>query len=435
MLKSVMDCVEYWAKRDIVHMARLAPSIPPVVLDFRSRVAFRDVARWVAKNSPYYQQKFTERNIDPSRLRRVEDLRDFFTWPEDVQQAPESFLCRPPQLVFETSGTTGSPKRTYFSYPEIDRISRYEACALYYCGVRSSDRVLSTFDQGFWVTGPVTEATLRHLNVFGSVVGKLDLHDAFRRIRNDRYTVLMADPTWLSGLTDVARQASSVPKLKLILCGGDRLPECNRKYAQNIWNCPVLQGYGTTETGGVIASECLQRDGLHLDTFNLLVEIVDPDPEGFGEIVVTTLSRRVMPLIRYRTRDVARFTGGDCVCGAKVPRISALRTRRDEIVVMGAGNIYPLLLERLVERVPNWPRLWRASVRQQDGRDLLEFQVEKNGSTSPRYLEEKIKDQIRDQQPGMWANLQCSMYRVRVVETAPDGFPQGRKMRRLVDER
>src|SRR5262249_47515538 len=156
-----------------------------------------------------------------------------------------------------------------------------------YQGVRSKDRILCTFDQGFWVTGPMTEATLRHLNVFGSVVGKLPADEALRRIRSDRYTVLLTDPTWLVSLTDAARQSGDVPRLKFILCGGDRLPERTRGDAQTVWGCPVLQGYGTTETGGVIGGECMERDGMHIDEFNLLVEIEEKDADGFGEIVVT----------------------------------------------------------------------------------------------------------------------------------------------------
>lgn len=471
MVKTILDGIDSLSTRNLASMTRIARLVPESLMEFRARLAFNELIRWAAEKSPHYRKKFAEHNIDPACVHDISDLKDFFTWPEEVQEDPESFLCAPPHLVFETSGTTGTPKRAYFSYQEIERLARYEACALYYLGARSLDRILCTFDQGFWVTGPVTEAALRHLNVFGSVVGKLDPQDAFERIQRDRYTILMADPTWLQSLTEVARQAQRVPPLKLILCGGDRLPEVNRREAERVWNCPVLQGYGTTETAGVVATECLQRDGLHLDPFNLKVEIVEKDDTGFGEIVVTTLTRRVMPLIRYRTRDVARFVEGTCACGAKVPRISTLKARRDEMVIMGAGNLYPLMLERLLERIPGWAGLWQvavlqepvagnraASVREraansglrsaggklsglgssgggrQELTDILEFRVVADGHISLPDLEQRIKEQIRRQQPGMWANLQCGMYQVRVVE-AKQQFMRHRKVRCLVDER
>ena len=424
-----MNAIDSWTTRSIPRMAQVAPIVPSGILNFRARLALKETLAWAALRSPYYREKL------PARIRGAEDLKDFYTSPEEVQENPVQFLCSAPHLVFETSGTTGRPKRAYFSYDEIDRLARYEACALYYNGVRSGDRILCTFDQGFWVTGPMTEATFRHLNVFGSVSGKMPPGEALCRIREDRYNILLADPTWLVSLTDAAREAGSIPKMKFILCGGDRLTERARAYAQEVWQCPVIQGYGTTETGGVIGGECLERDGLHLDEFNLIIEIVDRDSEGYGEIVVTTLTRRVMPLIRYRTRDVARMIEGPCRCGSTIRRISTLKARRDEMVVMGAGNIYPLLLEKLIEPISPWPKLWQAIVRQRDGRDVLEFRVALNGHARTEELKTGIEEQIRIQQPGMWANLQCSMYRVDVSPMAPEQFPQTRKARLLVDER
>jgi len=433
MLDRIARGMDFLLTRSIPRMAQIAPIVPPGVISFRSRLELQALIRWVAQRSPHYRAKFLEHKVDPAGVRDIEDLK-FFTYPEEVQRDPESFLCAPAHQVFETSGTTGRPKRAYFSHREIDQLARYEACALYYFGVRPGDRILCTFDQGFWVTGPVTEATFRKLNVFGSVAGKLDPADALERITRDHYSILMADPTWLLSLTDVCRSAGEAPRLKLIYCGGDRLAESTRRYCESIWRCPVLQGYGTTETGGVFASECMQRNGMHVDAFNLIVEIIEPDEDGFGELVVTTLNRRVMPLLRYRTRDVAQLIPGRCPCGATVPRISPLRARRDEMVVMGAGNIYPLLLERLVEGIQGWPRSWYAAVVREDGRDLLEFRVEANGATATPELEQKIRDSIRGQQPGMWANHECRMYRVRVVQ-GKGLTAQGRKVRRLIDER
>ena len=437
MFSRMLDAVDSLSTHSIPRMAALAPVVPPRILNLRARMAFKESIAWAGSRSAYYRTKFAAHRIDATRIRSIGDLGDFYTWPEDVQNDPDQFLCAPPQLVFETSGTTGTPKRAYFSYAEIERLSRYEACALYYQGVRSDDRILCTFDQGFWVTGPVTEATFRHLNVFGSVVGKMPTEEALRRIRNDRYTVLLTDPTWLVTLTDTARHAGSTPQLKFILCGGDRLSDRTRNDAQKVWGCPVLQGYGTTETGGVIAGECMERDGMHIDEFNLMVEIVEKDSDGFGEIVVTTLSRRVMPLIRYRTRDVARMIETACRCGSTIRRISTLKARRDEMVVMGAGNIYPLMLEKLVEPIPNWPGVWQVVVFQHDGHDVLEFRIARNGAAlaSADQLRHSVEDQIRLQQPGMWSNLQCSMYRIGVAAVPAERFVATRKVRRLIDER
>ena len=93
----------------------------------------------------------------PKRVRRPEDLGDIFTTPEDLRTLPaEDFLCREPELVFETTGTSGGPKRVYYSYEELDFAARYEAAALYENGVRPGDRVVCTFDAGYWISSWVS---------------------------------------------------------------------------------------------------------------------------------------------------------------------------------------------------------------------------------------------------------------------------------------
>ena len=119
--------------------------------------------------------------------------------------------------------------------------------------------------------------------------------------------------------------------------------------------------------------ECKTREGYHIDEFNFLFEIVDPDSEGYGELVMTTLSRRTMPLIRYRMRDVTRFIDEPCPCGATLRRISRIKGRRDEMVVMGAGNMHPEIFERVLHDIEGVAENWQVAVKQQGIRDILEF--------------------------------------------------------------
>ena len=114
-------------------------------------------------------------------------------------------------------------------------------------------------------------------------------------------------------------------------------------------------------------------DGYHLDDFNIYFEIVDPDEEGYGELVATTLARRTMPFIRYRVQDVTRFIDAPCPCGAPLRRIERIRGRRDEMVVMGAGNMYPEIFERILHDVGGIAENWQVVVRQEGLHDVLEF--------------------------------------------------------------
>jgi phenylacetate-CoA ligase len=197
----------------------------------------------------------------------------------------------------------------------------------------------------------------------------------------------------------------------------------------------VILGYGSTEQGGGAGMECLRHDGYHVDEFNFLFEIVDPDPQGYGELVVTTLSRRTMPLIRYCVRDVTRFLEEPCSCGATLRRIAKIHARRDEMVVMGAGNMYPEVFERVLHDVDGVSENWQVSVRQEGIHDILEFRLELANGINPATVENAVRKNLEARYPDVWANYLCGMYRLEFRIFPLGSLGQGRKPRRLMDER
>ena len=197
----------------------------------------------------------------------------------------------------------------------------------------------------------------------------------------------------------------------------------------------MILGYGSTEMGGGAGMECLERHGYHVDEFNLLFEILDPDSEGYGELVVTTLARRTWPLIRYRVRDITRFLDGPCPCGTTVRRLAPIRGRRDEMVVMGAGNMYPEIFEKVLCGVPGFSENWQVAVRQEGLRDILEFRLELTNGASAPAVEEEVRNNLETRYPDVWDNQVCGMYRLAFRFCTPGTLVHGRKRKRLVDER
>jgi phenylacetate-CoA ligase len=181
--------------------------------------------------------------------------------------------------------------------------------------------------------------------------------------------------------------------------------------------------------------ECLRRAGYHLDEFNFWFEIIEPDAEGYGELVVTTLSRRTMPLIRYRVRDITRWVEEPCPCGATLRRIEKIRGRRDEMVVMGAGNMYPEIFEGVLHDVEGISDNWQVAVRQEGLHDVLEFRTELSDRITPAAVENAIRENLRSRYPDVWANQGCGMYRLAFRFLPSGTLGQARKPRRLVDER
>jgi phenylacetate-CoA ligase len=423
LIGNSVPALVYWGKRT-----------PPWVVQGIRAEAFRRIVKYTAKHQRFFARKLRERGLDPAHVRRPEDLGDIFTTPEDLRTLPaEEFLCGKPEVVFETTGTSGGPKRVYYSYQELDFAARYEAAALYENGVRPGDRVVCTFDAGYWLSSWVTFLACKSLGVFCSAIGKPHPREVYARLGTYCYNVMVADPTWLVSLSEIAEKQGSFP-LRLIMAAGDRMTDIYRRYVESVWSCPVILAYGSTEQGGA-GMECRRQDGYHLDDFNLYFEILEPDEKGYGELVVTTLARRTMPFIRYRVRDVTRFIEVTCPCGAPLQRIERIRGRRDEMVVMGAGNMYPEIFERILHDVEGLAENWQVAVRQEGLHDILEFRLELTNGVNPSTVEAAVRAKIQSLYPEVWANHLCGMYRLSFRFLPPGSLEQARKRRRLIDER
>ncbi|RLG42369.1 MAG: phenylacetate--CoA ligase, partial [Thermoproteota archaeon] len=144
-----------------------------------------------------------------------------------------------------------------------------------------------------------------------------------------------------------------------IALGAEAWPESVREYLEEKWGATVVDQYGLTEATFAVAAECREQDGLHVNEIDLYVEIVDPEtgervaPGEEGEIVFTTLSRRAMPLVRYRTGDVAAMIPGECGCGSPTVRITRIRGRTDDMFTLGTGeNMYPSFFDEALLGIP-----------------------------------------------------------------------------------
>ena len=436
MLKSAQRLLERVLVRDsIPSLVRWGESMPRAWIRRLQEDAFREVFRYAARHQKFLARKLQSAGIDPDRVRRPADLGDIFTTPDDLLSLPaEEFLCREPEAVFETTGTSGGPKRIYFGYDELDAAARHEAAALYKNGVRRGDRIVCTFDGGYWISGWVTFLACRKLGAFCSAVGKPQPRELYNRMPLYGYNVIVADPTWLVSLSEIAEKEGTFT-IKLIMAAGDRMTDVYRRYVQGVWKAPVILGYGSTEAGGGVGMECRLRQGYHLDEYDFLFELVDQNSEGYGELVMTTLSRRTEPLIRYRMRDVTRFVDEPCPCGVTIRRIEPIRGRRDEMVVMGAGNMHPEIFERILHDIQGISNNWQVAVRQEGLRDVLEFRLELGNGMGPERVEQEVRRNLKSRCPDVWSNYLCNMYTLNFCYLPPGTLEAGRKARRLVDER
>jgi len=283
-------------------------ALPPSWLERKRRREFENIVAPGIDAGEILSGEVLLVHIDAGQMQSPADLGNFFTTANDLLNVPsEDFLCSSPQLAFETAGTSGRNKRLFYNYEEFESTARRVSIALYFCGVRQEDRILNAYDFSFWFPGYFLARVLPYTGAFSVTVGKIEPLEVYCRMESYGFTVMSGEPTWMVQLTELAEAQGRAYLLKLIIGSGEMLTERARAWIEKTWQATFLMAYASVDAGTAIGVECHERKGYHVNDAELWIEIVDLDEEGYGEVVFTTLSRTTMPLIRYRTRDIARL--------------------------------------------------------------------------------------------------------------------------------
>lgn len=438
MLSHLVEQAERFALRTSPgRAAQLLGYIPRSALDAMRRARFRRTLRLAAERSPFYRDQFRRRGIDVRRIEHPSELGDFFTTGEDLRtHGAEQFLAGTPYTAFETTGTTSAvPKRVYFSRRELEDVGRLTVLWLHLLGLRREDRVVSAFDCSFWVSPWLLRSGVELIDCFHVEAGKIDPTEFYERAMAYHPTVIFGEPSWIVRLSEVA-QARGAQPLKFLVAGGENIAEASRSMVERTWGAPLYLNYGQTESFGALGAECRMRDGYHRNDLYFFFELADADADGYGEIVYTTLARDVMPLIRYRSTDVARLVDEPCGCGIVGGRIGKIRSRCDEMVVCGMGNIGPWVFEDLLRGVDGIGGDWQVVVLRAGTRDVVELHVEMDERSRQPVVEDAIQANMRERFADFWKNREMRLYDLRVVANRPGTLRGGRrKLRRVIDDR
>ena len=408
----------------------------PLVRQLRG-AALRRTVRLAARQSEFYRQRFSALGLRPERVRNLKDLASCVTTPEDLRSMPaEALVCHRPELAVESSGTTGRVTTVYLDHAELEYEARQVIVFLAIIGVTPDDRILGAFDYAWGLGGLYTQRIAANSGLFGLCPGLIDPGEAVERLDRYRFTVIIADPFWLSRFTEVAETRGVRRRLTALISGAERMTESLRRQLQDYWQAPLYMTYGSTELGACVGMECPAQEGYHLNEYDYAVELANPDSDGYGEIVFTTLTRRVMPLIRYHTHDVARWIPGPCACGWPFRRISALRGRNDEVIACVWGDVHPDFFEKLLSAIPGITDEWQVALQQRGLRPTFEFRlVARAPSLSPQAVDTELRRRLAGDHPALWAKVQQCMSDLEVRLVDREQIRTGRKIRRLVDER
>jgi phenylacetate-coenzyme A ligase PaaK-like adenylate-forming protein len=328
--------------------------------------ALQQTVAWARKHSSFYAHRFAK--IPNDLPRSLGEISRFsFTSSEDIARHTSEFLCVSQDeisrvVTLHTSGTSGAPKRLFFT--EADRESAQDFFAQGVAAMAvQGDRMLIALpgEREGSVGNQLTKGIARAgiipiLNGFST-----DPAQTLARMEQEKATCIIGLPVQMLALfsSNNACTSSVLRQLRFIVLCSDHVPE---SLVRRLWQrtgCEIFEHYGMTEMGLGGGVDCAAHMGYHLREADLYFEIVDPEsgeplPDGeTGEIVFTTLHRTAMPLIRYRTGDLSRFLPGPCGCGTILKRLDKVRDRIDNFVSLGnSGSISISVLDEALFDIP-----------------------------------------------------------------------------------
>ncbi len=437
-LDSLFNAFDQHLLRTTASRVRVARLLRRPMVARLQRAKFQALVRHLGKHSKFYREKFREYGIQPNKVRCHADLGDFFTTADDLRQRPiEDFLCARPEFGFETTGTSmGVNKRVYFSYAEMVEYGRDGAVGLWNLGLRPDDVVADGFDYSFWNAPFTAFYTIQAMRAFHVIGAFVEPREFYERVRVYKPNVIMGVPTHMVRVTEVAEQEGVWP-VKFLLLGGENLSERTRRYLESVWKTKVYLSYGQTEAFGTNGIECPDKGGYHVSDLSLVTDIDQPDEEGYGEMVYTTLNRTVMPMLRYRSADITRWAAdGDCNCLLKVmPRLAKIVGRSDELINCSMGNISPYWFEEMLRDIPQVTDDWQVVVRRGDRDDRIEMHLELRPGASAADVQEHLFRNIQERFPDCWRYYTKKFFEFDFQFHEPRSLAGGRKLRRLIDAR
>ena len=318
--------------------------------------------RRVRTNSPFYRRLFERAGVTEDDLHILADIAKLpFTFPADLAGTSYSLLCTSQgevekPVTFYSSGSTGTKKRIFFSMADIQKILDFLPRGMNTVVDRDEARVL-VFLQNSQGRG-IGSILAQSLNAFGMQGWTADLQestdDILRATVEHKINVWFGDAITIYRATRVLEKQADLRSLGMqcIFITMSNIPQSMIDYLHSAWGCRVSTHYGLTESGWGLAVDCDVCPGYHYDELNHIVEVVDPEtggpvPEGQeGEVVLTNIARECMPLIRYRTGDIATLTRS--VCGSHLMTLGHIRRRKEGATEYNGHYIYPALFDEVL---------------------------------------------------------------------------------------
>ena len=351
----------------------------------------RYTVRYCYENVPFYKKKLDDAGVTPDSIKTLDDIRRIppttkadlrDNYPFGLFAVPMKDIVR----IHASSGTTGKPTVVGYTAHDLDMWSDCMARLCAAAGATADDIVQISFGYGMFTGALGLHYGLEKLGCAVVPNSSGNTEKALMYMRDFKTTALVATPSYALYMAETAKKLEypmSDYHLRLGLFGSEGCTPEMRTQIETAWGLFATDNYGMSELMGPgVSGECEERCGLHINEDYFLVEIVDPNTlevlgEGeTGEVLITTLTKEGIPLLRYRTRDISRITYEPCKCGRTFARMDKIKGRSDDMLKIRGVNVFPSQIESVLVGMQDVSPHYQLIVRREGFADTLEIRVE-----------------------------------------------------------
>ena len=407
----------------------------------------QDVVKRAYENVPYYHQRLDEAGLTPEDIQSLKDIEKLpFTTKSDLRDAyPFGMFAVDTDDIVEvhtTSGTTGKPTVSGYTPKDIEIWGEVVARALSMAGATKKDIVQNCYGYGLFTGGLGVHHGGQKVGCTVIPISAGNTQRQIEIIQDFKSTIITCTPSYAMYIAEVLER-EKVPKedikLKAGVFGAEMWTEEMRNEIERRLGVDALNIYGLTEIiGPGVANECMEKNGLHIFDDHFYPEIVDPQtletlPEGEkGELVLTTLTREGMPVLRFRTRDITALRKGECGCGRTHVKMDRITGRSDDMLKIRGVIVFPSQIERALLKIPGMEPNYQIIASRPEHLDELEVQIE----NSPALFSDEVKH-VEEVKKSIEKHIHDEIgLRVNVTLVEPLSLPRSEgKAVRVIDKR
>lgn len=315
-------------------------------------------------NNPVYKERLEKAGVTPENITSIDDIRRIpFTTKQDLRENYPFGLASVPLRecvrLHSSSGTTGNPTVILHTQKDLDEWANQVARNLWMVGLRPDDVFQNSSGYGMFTGGLGFQYGAERLGMLTVPAAAGNSLRQIKFMKDFGTTAVHAVPSYVTRLYEVMQEQGVDPrkdtKLKILAIGAEPHSEEQRKRIEKMLGVKAYNSFGMSEMCGPgVGFECKEQNGLHFWEDYYIVEIVNPEtlepvPDGeIGELILTSINREAMPLLRYRTRDLTRVLGRGCPCGRNHVRLDRMKGRSDDMMVLRGVNIFPIQIEKIL---------------------------------------------------------------------------------------